>query len=328
MPNAENAKLDFEAGQNAVAMSALSDSGDNITFTSGNAPWSLRDGYAPDVRPDGLITGGAVTPGTGNDAVNVAALTAYLAGVLEVVSAAPGETVLRGETTNTNRINSITVTSAGAVAVVSGKAHTAFSEVRGALGAPPYIQVGSIEVAQVRLTSITAAPVAATEIFAVVGVHTERYDFPLWEDVSRTAGDGQVEFLSALPTTHTGDATKGVFASYATPIFAQVSLADDFTPPETTHSVSSTQIYGATLASKSSTLGQGSFTAYLSDGVTDPLVALRNEELWFRFYPNRFKTAHLMCQGKLGVSRSFPAGDNIAAECTISASAEAVGVAI
>ena len=92
-------------------------------------------------------------------------------------------------------------------------------------------------------------------------------------------------------------------------------------------SVSSTQIYGTTLGSSSSTLGQGSFTAYLQDGVTDGLVGLKNQILWFRFYPDRYKSPYMLTQGKLGISRTFPAGDNLAASCTISASDAATEVA-
>jgi hypothetical protein len=71
-------------------------------------------------------------------------------------------------------------------------------------------------------------------------------------------------------------------------------------------------------------LGQGSFTAYGSDNVTDPLIKLKNETLWFRFYPDKYKLPHILDQGKLGISRSFPAGDSISVACTISATKAAI----
>jgi hypothetical protein len=183
--------------------------------------------------------------------------------------------------------------------------------------------VGSIEIAQVRLTTSAAAPVQASEIKAVVGLHVERADFPLF-DLDYTTG--AVRFLAPVPLIHTGDLPKGVFASFASPIFGEIALASDFVPPETSHSVSSTQVYGTTIGSTSSTLGQGSFTAYLSNGVGDPLVQLKNETLWFRFYPDRYASSYILAQGKLGISRSYPAGDQIQAACTISASAAALEV--
>lgn len=327
MATAENAKLQYEAGQSATAMTLLTDSSDHITYTSTASLWSRRTGYAPDVKPNGLVTGGKVIPAVAgtNDLVDVAALTSYLAGVLTSTAAATGITASRGATTDICRITSITVTSAGAIAAVAGTQSTAFSETRGGAGGPPFIPVGSIEIAQVRLNSITAAAVKASEIFQVIGLHQERYDYPVWEE---TPSAGTVKFASALPLIHTGSVTKRVYASYAEPIFSDVTKSSDFVPPENSHSISSTQIYGSTLGSTSASLGQGSFTAYLNDGVSDPLVTLKGEILWFKFFPDRYKASYLRCQGKLGISRTFPTGNEIQASCTISAEKEGNEVAL
>ena len=324
MSTAENAKLQYEAGQNAVAMSALTNSGDETTFTSAATLWSGKSGYAPIVRPNGLLTGGAVSVHADNDKVTVAALTCNLQGVVTSVAAGTG-TITR-PASDKAKVCSITINSSGAIAVVAGtdSLSSAFSETRAAAGGPPLIPVDSIEIAQVRVTTSAAGAVAASEIYQVVGLHTERADFPLW-DVNYDAGS--VTFLGALPEIHTGVVPKKVYASYASPIFADIALASDFVPPENTHSVSSTQVYGTTLGATASTLGQGSFTAYLSNGVSDVLVQLKDQTLWFKFFPDRYASPYLLCQGKLGVSRTFPAGDSIQAACTISASAPAVEVA-
>lgn len=324
MATAENAKLQYEGGQSFTAMSALTNSGDETTFTSAASLWSNRAGYAPVVRPNGLLTGGAITPhAADNDKVNVAALTLNLNGVVTSVNAGTA-TITRGLTTDTHNITSITINSSGAIAAVSGTDGTAFSETRGAAGGPPLIAVDSVEIGQVRTTTTSAALVTAAEVFQVVGTHTERADFPLYT-INYQAGS--VTFLAALPEIHTGPVPKKVFASYYAPIFADISLASDFVAPETTHSVTSTQIYGTTLGSTASTLGQGTFTAYLQDGVSDALVTLKNSVLWFRFYPDRYKAPYILTQGKLGISRTFPAGDNVQAACTISATAAPTEVA-
>lgn len=325
MSTAENAKLEYEAGQAATAMSALTNSGDETIFTSAASLWSGKTGAAPVVRPNGLLTGGAVTPDTGTNAVNVAALTCNLAGVVTSVGAAASVAITR-PATNVAKVLSITVNAAGAVVVVAGtdSLSSAFTETRAAAGGPPLIPATSIEIGQVRLTTSAAAVVGAAELFSVVGTHVEMASYPLFNIDYST---GKVTFLSALPEIHTGNVTKGVYASYAAPIFAEVSLASDFTAPETSHSVSSTQIYGTTLGSTSKSLGQGGFTAYLEDGVTDGLVQSKDHLLWFRFYPDRYKTPYLLTQGKLGVARVFPAGDTIKATCTISATKTATEVA-
>jgi hypothetical protein len=317
MSSAVDATLEYEAGQTPTAMSALTDSGDHLTFTSGADLWSGVAGFTPVVRPNGVITGGAVSiavSGT-NDLVDTAALTCYLAGIKTSVAATTDKAITRGATSNTHIINSITVTSAGVIAVVAGTATTAFSETRGAAGGAPFIPVGSIEIAQVRLNTITSAPITADEIFAVPNVHLERYDYPIWEEDKAT---GSALFAAALPLIHTGSVSKKVYASYAEPVFAQIGFANDFTAPEETYSSSSTQVYGGTVGSSSKSLAAGGFTAYLKDGISDALLNLKGKNIWFRFKSDKYSAAHILCQGILGIARTFPVAGNISAKCTIS----------
>ena len=327
MPTAENAILYYESGQTLVAMVALTDQGDHLDFRSAAALWSDKAGYAVDVKPNGLATGGAVIPAAaaGDNNVDVAALTCYLAGVLTSVNADTDVACTR-PAGDVAKVISITVTDAGAIAAVAGTdgATTTFSETRAAAGGPPLIPVGSIEIAQVRLTATAAAAISASEIFQVVGTHRERFDFPTWEVkrsnvASGVAGYAGVVFNSALPLIHTGAVPKKVYAQYYTPVFAQVPKSADFVPAGESFSVGSTQIYGLTLGAVSKSLGQGSFQAYFEDGVTDGLLYEDGKKLWFKFKPDRLKDPYILAQGYLGVSQTFPAGDNIGASCTISA---------
>jgi hypothetical protein len=335
MPTAENAKLQYEAGQSATAMTLLTTT-DFTNFRSAASLWSGRSGFAPVVRPNGVLTGGAVTVdnAAANNVVDVAALTCNLNGVVTAVTA--GEATITRPASAVSKICSITINAAGSIAVVAGTdgGSTAFSETRAAAGGPPLIPVDSIEIAQVRVTSNTAAPITAAQIFQVVGTHLERADFPLY-DINygptvvagvETVPGGSITQYAASPLIHTGTLAKRVYASYSSPIFADVSLASDFVPPETSQAVTSTQIYGTTLGAATSTLAQGSFTAYLQNGITDALVTLKNQLLWFRFYPDRFAAPYSLTQGLLGLSRTFPAADNIQAACTISAARPAVEV--
>lgn len=326
MPSAKDALLRYEAGQTAVALSALTDSGDHINFTGTSSLWSRRAGYAPAIYPNGLVSGGVVTPAaTGlDDAVDVSAGTCYIAGNLISFNAVTDLVCDRAVTTDTHIINSIAVASTGTVSKIAGTDGTAFSETRDADGGPPLIPVASVELAQVRFPSLTSADVLASEIKDVPNQHTEMAINPVWE-VDHYSG--KVTFSAALPLIHTGGIAKKIYASYATPIFSDVQIATDFKPPEDSISVTSKQVYGRTVGGESSSLGAGSFTAYLNDGVTDPLVTLAGQKLWFKFYPNRYASAFIICQGSLGITRTFPAGDNITAACTINAEAAARNVA-
>ena len=330
MPTAEAALLRYEAGQQTYAMAAITDSGDQTIYRGSATFWSKRSGYTPEIRPDGLVSGGAITPAVSgtDDLVDVAAGSAYIGGALVTWSADTDVAITRATSTDTHIVNSITVTSAGAVAVVTVTDHaSAFTETRASDGGPPLIPTTSIEIGQVRTTSFTAAAIAATEIFCVPGTHCEAYNYPLWTvNYGDGANNAGITFVAALPSIHTGPLPKNVFASYADPIFSDVQKSVDFVPPENSHSVGSVQIYGQTLGSTSTTLNQGTFTAFLENGITDPLITLKDETLWFKFYPDRTQSPYIVCQGKLGVSRTFPAGDSIQASCTISA--ESIGAEV
>jgi hypothetical protein len=323
-PNAANALIYYEAGQEYVAMAALTDSGDHTTFTSSDSYWSGYEDREPVVRPNGMLTGGVITPavsGTDN-CVDVSAGTAYLSGVAITIPAKTDLAMSRPVTADTHVINSVIVQrnagdTAYEYAEEAGTDHaTDFSSTRAADGGPPLIDPDNIEVGWVKFDAIADAAVTAAEIFQTEGTHKEMSDFPVWEE---SWLDGEIEMSAALPAIHDGPTAKKIFAAYYTPVFAEVANGSDFVPAETTHSVSSTQVYGGTIGARSSSLGQGSFTCRLPRaGVGDGLVKQKNQNIWIKFYPDRYKDSHLMTQGVLGIARSYPAGDSIVINCTIS----------
>jgi len=327
MPNAENALMYMEMGQTFQDFVALVDSGDHKKFNASAHQFSRRSGYAPTILPDGVVNGLEVTVGVSgsNNKIDVSAGYVYLTGVLTSISAAADETVVRSSDPETHSINSVQVTSAGAIAIITGLEGSSFSETRGAAGGPPAIVVGSIEIAQVRLTSFTAAVVLSSEIFAVPNLHRERYDYPTWQvKHSRVSGNvlqkAGVDFDATLPLSHTAGVPKKVYARYYKPIFAELPKTASFVPAEQSHSVSSTQIYGSAIGATSASLGQGAFTAYLENNISDPMIAYKNEILWFKYLQDRTVTSrYILTQGKLGITRANPAGDNLSAACTISA---------
>jgi hypothetical protein len=322
MPTAANARLDYEASQTLLPMAPLIDSGDHQLFSSGADLWSQRAGYTPVIRPNGLVTGGLMSPTAGqNDQVDVAAMTIQLQGLVLPVAGTTGLTLTRGLGADTHVINSITVNAAGTVVVLPGEEGTAFTEARGAAGGAPYIPVDSVEIGHVRLSSVTAAVVQPADIFQKPGIHQERANFPGFMAHPLT---GTLTFAAALPLSHVGGVPKAIYAEVYEPEFGEVDLASSFVPPETTHSVSSTQVYGRAVGASSSSLNQGSFKALLQDGVTDPLVLLKNEVLFFRFYPDQNKSAYLLCFGTLGMARQFPADNHIEGSFTVSAPYAAV----
>jgi hypothetical protein len=329
MATAENGKIQIETGRVLTAYELMTDY-DHTYFTATSDIWSGYAGYEPIVRPNGLVTGGVVTPAASGDSdkVDVSALTCYLAGVLTSVGAAADQTCSRGADADVCRINSITVTSGGAIDVLEGKDHTAFSEVRDANGGPPPIPVGSIEIAQVRFGATASADVTESEIYDVVGQHCERYDFPVFEvnniglgqwAANAAAVNAYVKFQDALPLSHTGATTKRIYIQYYTPSLADVARAFDFKPVENSHTVSSQQYYGGTVGSRAASIGQGGFTALLNTGIADDLIKSKDKVITVKFYPDRLKSQYMLTQGALGLTRTFPVAGQIQATVTLSA---------
>lgn len=331
-----NSAIDYESGQSQQPFAAMTDSGDQTTFTLASKPWSSAPGYEFAVVPYGLATGGAVTPAVSasNDVIDMAAATVYMpgatgasttTGLLSVVSGYD-ISITRGGSGQEYMINSLTVDSSGNKTVVtaaSGHA-SAFSETRGAAGGPPFIPVGSIEVAQIRTTASGSAAISSDEIFQVVGVHQERYDQPVW---SETPLEGKITFASALPAIHTGGVPKSVRARVATPIFAELPRTKDWVPAETSNTVNSEQYYDGPIGSTSSSIGQASFTISLGDGVTDALLSKKGQNIIFRFRPDKNKTAYQLTKGIVGISRTYPVGGHPTATVTVSADKASVDFA-
>jgi hypothetical protein len=324
---ADQALIQYEAGQELVAMQQMTPDSARTVFSISDTPWSAVAGYEPVIRPNGLVTGGVVTPTASTvDSITVAGATAYIQGELETVTGGALTTTdgLVQPGTGEFVIHSIIITSAGVIDVEAGTATTTGSgfqttRAHASGGGPPLIGVDDIEIAQVRLSSAVGTQITTDEIRQVVGTSQERWDYPVY---SEDYGNGEITFVSALPAIHTGSVPKRVYIEVYTPTFASLEPASDFVPPEVTHSQTSTEVYGGTIGASSSSLNQGSFTAYLKDGVTDSLINLKNEKIWVKFFPHRLRDPYILAQGTLGISRSFPAGDSIQAACTLTADGE------
>jgi len=330
MSISDQAAVYYEAAQSAVAMVELDDSGDNTFFESDDNFWSKKDGFAPVVRPDGVINGFAITPTGSNDEVAIAAGQVFQTGVQRSISATASLAIAR-PTTNDFKIVAVTLNSSQTVVAVEGTEGTSFSGTVGAAGGPPYVPEDSILLGHVQLSAQGAAAITSSEIKQIQGSSLEKFNYPLWSEKTYNVSEGVlgkagVEFLSALPLIHTGDTPKKVYASYYTPEFSEIVDANNFTPPETTHSTTSTQVYGRTIGGSSETLNQASFEFYPEDGISDAIFQEKNNSLFFKFKQNRLSDPYLIQQGKFGISRNFPSDDLVIANATISAVEPAVEV--
>jgi len=303
--------LQMEMGQTGDGSFAqLADSSDHKMFDSPAQEWSGADGFAPELKPDGVETGGLMSPGAAADTVDIAALSAWVGGALRSVSAQAGLAVPR-PTTDPFRIHSLTVDNTGTLAVVSGVEGASPSGVRGAAGGPPWIPVGEVEAGQVHQSSKDAAVILGTEIKQLHNVSLERSVFPGWHPETMMALGG-VDFTQSLPLVHSDNAgtdseTKGVWARFFEPDLSDLPNATDFVPVTEQFSTNSIQTYDGAISSLAVTLQAGTFTQYVEDAITDPVSQAVSDVRWFYFYPDVNKTAVRRVQGTVGVAPAYPA---------------------
>ncbi len=342
MPSASNAKLQYESSQETVSYSAMTDSGDHLIFTATDPVWSKRSGFTPTVRPNGIVSGSnLVSATTTEDEVQCAAFTMYAAGTLVSVSADSSIAFTRDASLDYQKF-SVVSDAAGSLTIIESTAHaSAFSTTRGAAGGPPAIPLASIEIAQIWVTDKTSAVVVATEIKqSPEAQQQERYDFPVFDYDSLGEGNKAtdsdktnafVEFASAIPMVHgataasAADNYKPVYIEYSTPVYVTIKAAVDFVPAETSTSSSSTQYYRKSYASSSDSLGSGSFTALVDDGISGTFEKLDGENIIFKFYPDENNAPYSLTQGIFRKTTTYAVDNNISISATIAAEQETVG---
>jgi len=321
---ANKSQILMENSQAEYAMHALTDSGDHLKFTSTATRISTDDDVAASILVNGVLTGGigiAAISGS-DDVVDIPALTCNLNGLVTIVSGATDEAITRPATA-VSKINSITVNSSGAIAVIAGAdgSTTAFSEARGAAGSAPYIPVDSIELFQVRVISSTSAAITSAEIFKNVGQHRESA-FPV--PILNTF-DATVNFKEALALIHTGDTAKGVYAQYADVNFAALSNVKDWVPSSESISVGSEEYYdGDVVVSEARSVSGASFNVSLNDGITDDVIQSEGKSRMFKFFPDKNKAAFQLVQGSYSAVVANPTDKNPTAAITIAATQKAV----
>ena len=314
----DNAKLQLELSQSPNTRENLTKLSALIYQHSAATIWSNYGTNAPSIVPNGVISGGiGSVPASGsNDVVDCTALSCYLLATSESDTTAVTAGVdlsLTRPITAVSKVNSVTVSSAGSLAVVVGVdgSTTAFSETRGAAGAPPWIPTGSIELFQVRMTSDTAAPIVASEIYSSLNIHREQYSTPGFAiyPIGDDSIDAYIKFESEPPAIHSDDAgstTAGklVSAVIYSPVFSDQPSGADFTQSALGYSQGSTPLFqGGADGTSSKSLSAASWTAILTNGITDNLVAIAaDNNVTVKYFPDQYKAPYRIEQGKCGVA--------------------------
>lgn len=316
--------VQMEAARTAYAKTAMTDSGDHTVFTlSGVTIMSGKSGYAPTVYPNGVIDTLTIgSPGTGNNVLNIAAFTAQLAGVEYSVSATTEDLSTQRPATDVAKWVSIQLDSDGStINVVEGTESTDTSHLttRGtSAGEIPYVVVGDIELCCVLFVSSTDAPLTESQIYQTANTYQDRSNYPVVKKVSHLGmgrdatvaakKNAYVEFNAALEDKYTGDIPKGVYiTANSVTTFSDVSNTYDFVPNTESFGQGSQSTYdGLTSFETDPTLNQGSFSAVVVDGITDPVSQSTGQIETFRFYPDEDNASYFVQQSKVGQTPSYP----------------------
>ena len=283
-PTGTNLRLMVEDSAEASAAEQAVDSGDGKKFSSTGSRFSLlaKDETGTDrrpvVRPDGLQNGCMVSPAVSgaDDALDVYGGKVFIANSAVTVSPQTDIAVTRPAASMKN-CSCVVINASGITSVVDGTDGSSFSDTRGTAGGPPYVPVGQVELATVRLDSEVAAPVTTDEIFfAPEYTHTPSYRL-----LPYTAS---LEFASPIPLIHTGGVAKEVWIQWYEPSLTQLDVVT-VRPP-----AASFEIDRATGTIERAKLKSGSIVCSLSGIQTDLARRIDGGVRLFEFMPDSTQT--------------------------------------
>lgn len=311
LPSGNNLRLMVEDSAAAAPLEQMTDSGDNRTFGSTGARFSLCEKDAsgvdrrPFVMPDGIQNGCLAAPAAsgGNDLIDVAGGSAWIGGA--VFSVLPQADIsLTRPAVSMKRISSIVINGAGTVSVIAGTESAAYSNQRGAAGGAPYIPLGQLELATVRLDSATAAPVTESEVFfAPEFTHTPSYRLLPYS--------ASLKFSAPLPLIHTGNLAKNVWLTRFEPAFTQLDAAS-LRPPAL-----SFEIDPATGNAARGKYKSGTIVIALSGDQTDLARRIDGTVRLFEFMPDSTQTRKELFYASVEIVADYLPGGLMAGAATL-----------
>jgi hypothetical protein len=229
IPTGKGIQLKVEDGFTAYGPELMADSGDRKTYTSAGSRFSLcakdENGIdrRPVVRPDGLRNGCLVSPPLSgiDNGVDVCAGSIWNGGAVKNVSAVTDLAVTRPSAGSVKKV-SIAVDSTGTVEAFDGTEGAAYSDSRGVAGGPPYIPLGTVELAKVKLDEF-AGPVTDESI----NFSPELSTFPVSETDPYLA---KSVFSRPFQAIHTGGVACNIYITYCVPQFSALDPIS-FRPP-------------------------------------------------------------------------------------------------
>ena len=229
LPTTSGMQLKIEDSFSQAGPQLMTGTGDNRTFVCGAASFSLCEqdengvDRRPVVRPDGLRNGCRIRGASSgiSDAVDVSEGSLWIAGAEVAVTASSDITITRPVSGSVKKV-SVVANSLGSISLVDGTEGANFSDSRGAAGGPPFVDVGKVEIAILKLSDVSG-PISESEISFF-----PEYSFAPSFDLS--PHEGKVIFREDLPLIHTEGVSKNIYITYCEPAVAPVDMFS-ITPP-------------------------------------------------------------------------------------------------
>lgn len=329
-----NASVQVELGSISYPMSALSSVSSPTTDV--NKKFVTLAEYISDlaalqaeVRLDGVLTGLALTPGSGFNEVDVSAGSAYIQGQLVEVTATTVSDITRPTTIGQVLVTALTVDSAGSITATPAT-EGATSTTRGAAGGPPYLPVDEVLIGYVTATYYDGSA-SGERILTAGEIDSSSKEYAaipsskvVFHDETQLVGI--VEMANTLPQIHAataagpGTACRNVYASYYEPEFEEIPDAKDFS---FTEDVSTYKSKAYKDASEETAIGtpswSASFSAYFTT-VDDILNLVKNSKRWIKHYPDSDLAPHWAGMSIVKVGRETPVENNMMASITLEGS--------
>lgn len=311
----KDVEIHIEVGTTYYPLQALSSvTGSNVrkNFLFGTAFVSGQENLEPDVRLDGVLSGGSMSPVTDrDDAVTVNAFDCYIKGVEISVAATEVRNIPRPTSAGNVLISAICCDENGAVSVTAGTEGSA-GGARGAAGGLPYIPVDQICLGYITLSDVYASGSSTITAAEINTENKERSDIPAYtiDFYDSDEGYGLVKFGTALETIHGAGADyRNVYASWYSPTFEVFPETYDAELPEDMSEITS-RAYGDAYEQKATDIPSwnASWNFYWSK-VKDLIDVVKNSKRWIKIFPDKDDTQYWAGVAVIKATHSLPVSE-------------------
>jgi hypothetical protein len=300
------------------AFAAMTWASNGLSASVGSNFWLHSYDHQVEIRMNGVVSGGALTPGATN-VIAVADLSVYKTGVLTSVTGA-NVTALAPATTSGNQIVYAIIYSSTGLTKITGASGTA-KTTRGSTGAPPFIPVDAICLGYVIRAYGAAAVILSSEISLTLYDGREYAHAPGYDEIRPLLGSAS--WLTAPAAIHTGGARAKVYwRGYSfNDNMVKIGEMKNWSLGESVNAEDATTQNAHAMENDNGRITYSfSYEEFISDdlhGTFTHVNKVRGDRI-FKLYPDRTVTSkYWALQGRANSDMSFPGDDKSSSSNTV-----------